>query len=90
MSRKIEVKVEIPSKGVVKKRVKNAVYAYYAIKSYRNEKGNPTCDRVCIGKISEEDNKLIPNRNYYEVFQKQPVSFMDTLVKAECMEYSRK
>lgn len=81
MSRKIVVKVEIPSKGVVKKRVKNAVYAYYAIKSYRNEKGNPTCDRVCIGKISEEDNKLIPNRNYYEVFQKQPVSFMDTLVK---------
>ena len=81
MSVRINNPVEIPSKGVQKRKIKNTIYAYYATKCYRNEKGQPTCDRVCIGKIDEKENKLIPNRNYYEVFNQQPIAFTDTIVK---------
>lgn len=36
--------------------------------SYRNEKGQPTNERVAIGQLDDATGKLIPNRNYYEIF----------------------
>ena len=66
------VKVAIPEHGVVKKRMGDKIYLYYATAVYRNEKGQPTCDRVSIGRYDEESGMLIPNRNYYEVYLKKP------------------
>ena len=65
------VKVAIPEHGVVKKRMGDKIYLYYATAVYRNEKGQPTCDRVSIGRYDEESGMLIPNRNYYEVYLKK-------------------
>ena len=48
------VKVAIPEHGVVKKRMGDKIYLYYATAVYRNEKGQPTCDRVSIGRYDEE------------------------------------
>ena len=62
-------KVDMPEKGVLRRRIGKSVYAYYAVRAYRNERGKPTNERVSIGKIDEETGKLIPNRNYYEVFK---------------------
>ena len=67
------VKVAIPEHGVVKKRMGDKIYLYYATAVYRNEKGQPTCDRVSIGRYDEESGMLIPNRNYYEVYLKKPM-----------------
>ncbi len=65
--------VSVPAHGAVCVKVSGKTYVYYATAVYRNEKGQPTSDRVSIGRLDEETGKLIPNRNYYEVYLKQPV-----------------
>ena len=50
------------------------VYIQYTVRAYRNSKGKPTSERVCIGKLDPETNMLIPNTRYYELFEKrQPI-----------------
>lgn len=67
------VQVEIPEHGIAYKKVSGKTYVYYVTAAYRNSKGKPTCDRISIGKLDEETGKLIPNRNYYEVYLKKPM-----------------
>lgn len=68
MALDMNVKVPMPEHGVVKRRMGDKIYVYYATAVYRNEKGQPTNDRVSIGRYDEETNMLIPNRSYYEVY----------------------
>ena len=70
------VKVPVPEHGTVKRRMGDKVYLYYATAVYRNDKGQPTSDRVSIGRYEEESGMLIPNRNYYEVYLKQSAPVM--------------
>lgn len=67
------VQVAIPEHGIAYKKVGGKTYVYYATAVYRNEKGQPTADRTSIGRLDEGTGKLIPNRNYYEVYLKKPV-----------------
>lgn len=69
-------KVPIPEHGTVKRKMGDKIYLYYATAVYRNEKGQPTSDRVSIGRYDEESGMLIPNRNYYEVYLKQSAPAM--------------
>ena len=64
------IKVELPkNKIVIVKSGKNKIkYVYYILKSYRNEKGQPTSKTVSIGKYDETENKLIPNNNFFKYF----------------------
>lgn len=66
------VLVELPEHGIAYKKVSGKTYVYYVTATYRNEKGQPTCDRSSIGRLDEETGKLIPNRNYYEIYLKAP------------------
>ncbi|NLD20573.1 MAG: transposase [Clostridiales bacterium] len=66
------VKVALPEHGIAYKKVSGKTYVYYVTSTYRNEKGKPTCDRSSIGRLDEETGMLIPNRNYYEIYLKQP------------------
>ena len=67
-------RVELP-KGIVRARKGDNIYIQYIVRAYRNEKGKPTNDRVCIGKLDQETGKLIPNARYYELFEKrQPIA----------------
>ena len=66
------IQVEIPEHGIAYKKVSGKTYVYYVTASYRNEKGKPTCDRVSIGRLDTETGKLIPNRNYYEIYLGKP------------------
>ena len=61
--------VPLPDRGIVKYKNKNTTYVYHITRIYRNEKGNPTNDRVSIGKIDGETGMLIPNRTYYEIYE---------------------
>lgn len=70
MSLNSNVKVPMPEHGVVKRKMGDKIYVYYATAVYRNEKGQPTSDRVSIGKYDSESGMLIPNRSYYEVYLK--------------------
>ena len=67
------VQVELPKHGIAYKKVSGKTYVYYVTAAYRNEKGKPTCDRTSIGRLDEETGKLIPNRNYYEIYLKKPM-----------------
>lgn len=61
--------VDLPKKRITYKKNKNGTtYVYYTLRSYRNEKGKPTSDEKSIGKLDPETGKLIPNRNYFELF----------------------
>ena len=66
------VQVELPKHGIAYKKITGKTYVYYVTAAYRNEKGKPTCDRISIGRLDEETGKLIPNRNYYEVYLEKP------------------
>ena len=67
-----EVQVSLPEHGIAYKKVSGKTYVYYVTATYRNEKGKPTCERSSIGRLDEETGRLIPNRNYYEIYLKQP------------------
>ena len=61
------------------------VYIQYTVRAYRNSKGKPTSERVCIGKLDPETNMLIPNTRYYELFEKrQPISMPEYVRKCGC------
>jgi len=67
------VKVALPERGIAYKTVSGKTYVYYVTATYRNEKGQPTCERSSIGRLDEESGLLIPNRNYYEIYLKTSV-----------------
>lgn len=64
------IKVDMPKEKVlVAQSGKNKIkYVYYILKSYRNEKGQPTGKTVSIGRYDEESKKLIPNNNFFKYF----------------------
>ncbi len=66
------VKVALPEHGIAYKKISGKTYVYYVTATYRNEKGQPTCDRSSIGRLDEVSGMLIPNRNYYEIYLKTP------------------
>lgn len=63
-------RVEIPPHCVKVPNGKN-IYIHYTVRAYRNEKGQPTSERISIGKLDPESGKLIPNNRYYELFEKR-------------------
>ena len=66
----------------VKARKGEHTYIQYTVRSYRNSKGKPTSERVCIGKLDPETNMLIPNARYYELFEKRlPISMPEYVRK---------
>ena len=67
------VLVDLPEHCIAYKKVSGKTYVYYVTATYRNAKGQPTCDRSSIGRLDEETGKLIPNHNYYEIYLKEPV-----------------
>ena len=75
------IKVEMPAHCV--KVPRNGVtYIQYTVRAYRNKYGKPTSERVAIGKLDEESGKLIPNRNYYEIFGKEDPNKKEFFVKS--------
>ena len=64
------IKVEMPP-HCVKVPKNGTTYIQYTLRAYRDAKGRPTSSRIAIGKLDAETGMLIPNRNYYEVFQKE-------------------
>jgi transposase len=68
--------VDIPDdKGVHVKSAgaKGEKYVYCHTKYYRNADGNPRNKSVSIGKYDAESGRMVPNANYYERFQVDPV-----------------
>jgi len=61
-----KVKVPLPDAGVTVRRSGRYATVYKVLKAYRNEKGQPTCARVSIGRLDAASGMLVPNDNYWE------------------------
>jgi transposase len=61
----------MPERIVIHKRSKYPA-VYFTLRSYRDEAGKPTHERVCIGKKDPNTGKLIPNHRYFEVVNPNP------------------
>lgn len=69
---KMNILVPLPEKRITYKKGRGDTrYVYYTLRAYRNERGQPTSDEKCIGKLDNETGMLIPNRNFYELFPEQ-------------------
>lgn len=61
--------VDMPEKKIYKqKRYGDKVYVYYITRAYRNANGKPTSDSIMIGMEDTESGKLIPNQNFFKVY----------------------
>jgi transposase len=61
--------VPVPSCGVIINRSGKYRYVYHVLRSYRDENGRPTNDRVTIGTlVPESDSMMIPNDRYYQYY----------------------
>ena len=66
------VKVPMPETGIIiRKTGIHNTYVFKVLRTYRNEKGQPTNDRISIGKLDPETGLLIPNNNYYDYYGKK-------------------
>ncbi len=43
-------------------------YVYQTVRSYRDEKGKPQHDAVCLGKAASTPGMMYPNKRYKEIF----------------------
>ncbi len=80
------VQVELPA-HCVRVPKDGKIYIQYVKRAYRNAKGQPTNERVAIGRLDETTGKLIPNRNYYELFGGKAPSSQPELVRS-CGNYA--
>lgn len=76
-----KIKVKMPEHCVKVPR-NGTTYIQYTVRAYRNKKGKPTSERVAIGKLDEESGMLIPNRNYYEIFEKKDIYAVPEFVRS--------
>jgi transposase len=60
--------VDMPTNGVIIRKIGKYNPVYKTIRSYRNAQGKPTNDRVTIGKMDLETGKLIPNSRYWDFY----------------------
>ena len=69
------IKVNMPKKGCIinTHNKKEIPYVYYATEYYRDTSGRPRTTRVLIGKKDEKTGKLIPNDNYFKLFDVEVV-----------------
>jgi transposase len=65
MALSAKVKVPLPGKGITTRRSGAYRYVYKVIRSYRNDKGQPACERISIGRLDEKSGMLVPNDNYW-------------------------
>lgn len=76
------IKVKMPE-HCVKVPKNGTTYIQYTVRAYRNKQGKPTSERIAIGKLDEETGMLIPNRNYYEMFEKKDPDAAPEFVRSD-------
>ena len=62
------IRVPLPEQGLIIRRSGKYQYVYKVFKTYRTDSGQPTNDRKSIGKLDPKSGLLIPNNNYYELY----------------------
>lgn len=66
--------VDLPTKHIAKQKVNGTTYIYYRSNYRRLPNGKSSFDEISIGKLDLGSGKLIPNRNYHDLFSKSKQS----------------
>jgi len=61
--------VPLPTSGIIIRRNGKYQYVFKVLRTFRNDKGQPTNTRVSIGRLDADGTKLIPNNNYFEYYE---------------------
>jgi transposase len=61
-----KVQVPMPSNGIIIRSSGKYHYVYKVLKTFRNDKGQPSNIRTTIGRLDKSTGMLIPNDTYYE------------------------
>ena len=75
-----KITVAIPENGIIVRRTGKYKYVYKVLETYRNKKGQPTNKRKLIGRLDHTGQRLVPNDNYYELYE--PELSLDALVES--------
>lgn len=62
------IKVPLPEKRIIKEKRGNKTYVFYVLKTFRNDKNQPTNKRVSIGRLDEKTGMLIPNDTFFKYY----------------------
>ncbi|MDR2380740.1 MAG: transposase, partial [Bifidobacteriaceae bacterium] len=73
MALSARTKVAPPAHGTVTRRAGSRRYVYKVVRSYRNDKGQPTNTRRMIGRLDEDTGLLVPNDAYWELYGEKAV-----------------
>jgi transposase len=76
MALSAKLKVPLPSNGIIIRRSGRYHYVYKVIKSYRNNKGQSTNERISIGKLDEKSGLLLPNNNYWLHYEQDAIELL--------------
>jgi transposase len=64
-----KIKVTLPDEGVIVRRTGKYRTVYKVLETFRNQKRQPTNNRVTIGRLDIESGMLIPNDAYWEHYK---------------------
>ncbi len=75
-------KVKMPEEKITfnSSNKKGTEYVYYTKRAYRNSKNQPTSEKVLVGKKDPETGMLIPNKNYYDIFEEDMVLYTKSIL----------
>jgi len=71
-----KTKVDLPKEGVMVRRSGKYRTVYKVTKTFRNSKGQPTNERVTIGRLDEESGMLVPNDNYWKHYGETTIELL--------------
>ena len=64
-----KIKVPLPDSGILVRRSGKYRTVYKVLKTFRNEKKQPTNNRIAIGRLDIENGMLIPNDTYWIYYE---------------------
>jgi transposase len=74
--------VPLPESGIIIRRNGKYKYVYKVLKTFRNDKGQPTNTRKLIGRLDLEGKRLVPNDNYYALYDSSTATEFVSVVES--------
>ncbi|MDR0593282.1 MAG: transposase [Bifidobacteriaceae bacterium] len=82
MALSTRIKVPLPERGIIVSHNPKRPYVYKVLRTYRNQKGQPTNDCKSIGRLDAASGMLIPNDYYWEAY---PEGAVETLPRPDAV-----
>ena len=85
MSLCAKIQVALPKEGITVRRSGKYQTVYKVTSTYRNAKGQPTSERISIGRLDGDTGRLIPNDNYWEHYGSSAIEVLPSYDSVRCV-----